>query len=111
MNIGSTLLRTYCLFLFTFSNTFEKTDNGFKIVFTDEFLNSIEDETYVIVQYSATLTSFAEISNLGNTLGNTLCPNKNTTYLTYGDNSTKSEPAETSTYTFGLWYYVKKKNS
>lgn len=93
--------------------TFEPTSNGFKIVFTDDFLNSIEDETYVIVQYSATLTSSAEISDLGNTLGNTLYPNKNTTYLTYGDNSTKSEPAETSTYTFGLpvFKYTNKTNN
>lgn len=89
--------------------TFEPTSSGFKITFTNDFLNSIEDEMYVIVQYSATLKSSAEISDLGKTL----FPNKNTTYLTYGDNSTKSEPAETSTYTFGLpvFKYTNKTNN
>lgn len=89
--------------------TFEKTYNGFKIKFTEDYLNSIEDDVYLVVQYSATLTSDAEISDLGKTL----FANKNITYLTYGDKSIKSEPAETSTYTFGLpvFKYTNKTNN
>ena len=78
--------------------TFEATGNTFKIKFDESFLNSIEDETHIMIQYSATLTSNAQITYPRKEL----FPNKNTTYLTYGDNSIESNHSETSTYTFGL---------
>lgn len=89
--------------------TFEETGNGFKIKFDERFLNSIEDETHIMIQYSATLTSNAEITYPGQEL----FPNENNTYLTYGDNSIESNHSETYTYTFGLpvFKYTNKTNN
>ena len=63
----------------------------FDIKFTDTFLNSIKGETQIEVTYSATLNENAEIHD----------GNKNTTYLTYGNNN-KTNPSETTTITYEI---------
>lgn len=65
----------------------------FHIKFTENFCNSIETDTQIIVTYSATLNEKAEI---GTTTGNT-----NTTNLEYGDNK-KTTDSTTTTYTFEI---------
>lgn len=73
--------------------TFEKTNDGFTITFTDTYLKSKEDKDYtLLVAYSATLTDAAVIGGEGNT---------NKTYLKYGVSS-ESAPSTTTTYTFGI---------
>lgn len=77
--------------------TFNKTTNGFTLSFKKDFLEELENYDYEIsVQYTATLTKDAAI-----TFTNLINPNKNKTWLTYGNN-TKSNDSETSTYTFGV---------
>lgn len=76
---------------------FEKTSNGFKITFDENFLQSHQTEEYEIhVCYSATLNSKALISTKDKLQANT-----NETYLTYGD-SKKSTSSTTKTYTFAF---------
>lgn len=73
--------------------TFEKTNDGFTITFTDTYLKSKEDKDYtLLVAYSATLTDAAVIGGEGNT---------NKTYLKYGVSS-ESTPSTTTTKTFGI---------
>lgn len=81
--------------------TFTKTKNSFVVTFKPEFLKNYEDKNYdLVVHYRAILTKDAEIS-----YSNTLNANTNTTYLTYGDKNTKSNEAQTQTYTCGIPVY------
>lgn len=80
--------------------TLEPTTNGFTVTFKPEFLKSYENKKYdIYVYYAATVTKYAEIS-----YSNSLKPNTNKTYLTYGDNKTSNE-ATTQTYTCGIPVY------
>ena len=81
--------------------TFTKTKNSFVVTFKPEFLKNYEDKNYdLVVHYRAILTKDAKIS-----YSNTLNANTNTTYLTYGDKNTKSNEAQTQTYTCGIPVY------
>ncbi|MGN8718842.1 SpaH/EbpB family LPXTG-anchored major pilin [Holdemanella porci] len=81
--------------------SFAQTENGFTVTFTPEFLKSYEDKEYdIYVNYAAILTKDAEIS-----YSTGLKPNRNDTYLTYGDKPTKSTKQGTATYTFGIPVY------
>lgn len=81
--------------------TFNKTKNSFVVTFKPEFLKTYEDKNYdLVVHYRAILTKDAEIS-----YSNTLNANTNTTYLTYGNKNTKSNEAQTQTYTCGIPVY------
>ena len=74
--------------------------NGFTATFSDGYLKKYENYDYTMnVTYRATLTKDAEIS-----YSNSLKPNTNKTYLTYGDNKTSNE-ATTQTYTCGIPVY------
>ena len=80
--------------------TLEPTTNGFTVTFKPGFLKSYENKKYdIYVHYAATVTKDAEIS-----YSNSLKPNTNKTYLTYGDNKTSNE-ATTQTYTCGIPVY------
>lgn len=75
-----------------------KDATSFTATFSDDFLKTYENYDYTMnVTYRATLTKDAEIS-----YSNSLKPNTNETYLTYGDKPTASAPAETQTYTCGI---------
>lgn len=68
---------------------------GFQIVFDNDFLERYKEQEYRIdIAYSATLTGNAGIGKNN--------PNTNKTWLTYGDNNTKSTESVTNTYTFGI---------
>lgn len=74
---------------------FEKTSDGFTVEFKNTYLKKHENVDYKIkVGYNAILTGNATI---GKDNGN-----KNTAYLTYGDNNTKSEDSVTNTFTFEI---------
>lgn len=80
--------------------TLEPTTNGFTVTFEPGFLKLYENKKYdIYVHYAATVTKDAEIS-----YSNSLKPNTNKTYLTYGDNKTSNE-ATTQTYTCGIPVY------
>ena len=77
-----------------------KDATSFTATFSDEFLKTYENYDYTMnVTYRATLTKDAKIS-----YSDSLKPNTNETYLTYGDNKT-SNKAETQTYTCGIPVY------
>lgn len=81
--------------------TLTKTKNSFVVTFKPEFLKKYENIDYhITVSYRATLTKDAKIS-----YSKTLNANTNTTYLTYGDKNTKSNEAQTQTYTCGIPVY------
>ena len=81
--------------------TVQTNENGFTVNFDSEFLKTYENSEYdIYVHYAATLTKDAKIS-----YSNTLNANTNTTYLTYGDKNTKSNEAQTQTYTCGIPVY------
>ncbi len=74
--------------------TLTTTERSFTVTFKDEYLKTHENVDYkIVVSYIAILTGDATIGNSGNT---------NNAWLTYGDNSTKSNESETKTYTFGI---------
>lgn len=74
-----------------------KDTTSFTATFSDNYLKKYENYDYTMnVTYRATLTKDAEISS-----SDTLVPNTNKTYLTYGDNKTSNE-AVTQTYTCGI---------
>lgn len=71
------------------------TDNcDFEIIFTQDYLDSITENTNLVVTYSATLNNKAVIFDEKNTEKNT-----NKTQLQYGDNN-RTEWSETTTETF-----------
>ncbi len=72
-------------------------DRSFKITFKNKFLNKINTEEYIFVQYTATLTGNANITYASNKK-----PNTNKTWLTYGDENVSSDIKITNTYTFGI---------
>ena len=67
----------------------------FEINFDQDYLNSIESETAIVVTYSAVLNDDAEIYKN---------PNENKTYLDYGDDNhtTSTPPSTTKTYSFSF---------
>lgn len=67
----------------------------FKITFKDTYLNSLSSNTNISVVYSVIVNESAPINQ----------PMTNKTWLTYGDNSTKSNESTTETYTFGIPVY------
>jgi hypothetical protein len=74
-----------------------KDTTSFTATFSDKYLKKYENYNYTMnVTYRATLTKDAKISS-----SDTLVPNTNKTYLTYGDNKTSNE-AVTQTYTCGI---------
>ena len=68
---------------------------GFNIQFNANFLEQYKDKEYDInIAYQATLTGDATVGKDN--------ANTNKTWLTYGDNNTKSTESVTNTYTFGI---------
>lgn len=67
----------------------------FEITFDQDYLNSIEEETDIVVTYSAVLNEDAEIFEN---------PNTNETWLDYGDesNTESTPPSTTETYSFSF---------
>ena len=76
-------------------------DNGatFKVTFTENYLNTIDSDTDIVVSYTATVNKNAVIGTTGNT---------NTAQLKYGNNSTVQSTTTTYSYKFDL---VKTDNS
>ena len=76
----------------------EPTDGcTFEVYFAKDYLDTISDETKIVVSYSATLNENAEIDSA----------NSNDTYLTYGDkNKTENDETQTYTYDFDLIKYT-----
>lgn len=72
----------------------------FKVTFTENYLNTIDGDTEIVVSYTATVNKNAEI---GTTTGNT-----NTAQLKYGNKSTVDSKTTTYSYKFDL---VKTDNS
>ena len=72
----------------------------FKVTFTENYLNTIDGDTEIVVSYTATVNKNAEI---GTTTGNT-----NTAQLKYGNKSTVESTTTTYSYKFDL---VKTDNS
>lgn len=64
----------------------------FKITFTDEYLNKLHFNKTISVVYEVTVNESAPINQ----------PMINKAWLTYGDNSTKTNESQTDTYTFGI---------
>lgn len=78
---------------YTYTNDTE--NHTFTISFDEEFLkNNSTKEYHITVQYSAKLNINAKMNMDNDYHGNT-----NTTYLTYGDNNTRSVTSSTETYT------------
>lgn len=76
----------------------------FDITFKQDFLDGLEKNDQIMVEYEATLNEKANVMLDGIAADN----NKNITYLTYGDKNTKSIEAETNTLTFT--FYINKVN-
>ena len=76
-------------------------DNGatFKVTFTENYLNTIDGDTNIVVSYTATVNKDAVIVTTGNT---------NTAQLKYGNSSTVESTTTTYSYKFDL---VKTDNS
>ena len=74
-------------------------NTNFKVTFKDSYLNTIDNDTDIVVSYTATVNKNAEISTTGNT---------NTAQLKYGNNSTVQSTTTTYSYKFDL---VKTDNS
>ena len=75
----------------------------FHVVFTQKFCNTLEDGDQIIVTYSATLNEKAVIAGEGN---------KNTTKLTYGENSeTTYDTTTTKTYSIPVFKYTMKNST
>lgn len=72
----------------------------FEISFNESYLSSIEEATVITVTYTATVNQNAVIAGVGN---------KNTTKLTYGENS-ETEESKTTTYVwkFDIFKYTSK---
>ena len=66
----------------------------FKVTFTENYLNTIDGDTEIVVSYTATVNKNAEI---GTTTGNT-----NTAQLKYGNKSTVDSKTTTYSYEFDL---------
>ena len=75
-------------------------DETFQIVFTQSYLDTITEETTIVISYSAILNENAVIAGEGNS---------NTSTLDYGDNN-KTETSETKTYTWEVDVYKFTKN-
>lgn len=67
----------------------------FKIKFEDTYLNTLKFNKTISVVYQVIVNEKAPINQ----------PMTNKTWLTYGDNSTKSNESTTETYTFGIPVY------
>lgn len=67
----------------------------FKIKFEDTYLNKLKFNKTISVVYQVIVNESAPINQ----------PMTNKTWLTYGDNSTKSNESTTETYTFGIPVY------
>lgn len=78
--------------------TLETTEHGFTITFTKSYLDTITEDTTIVVTYKATLNDKAVVGNVEGEYGK---GNDNKTILEYGDNH-KTEYDETRTYTFSF---------
>ena len=74
-------------------------DATFKVTFTENYLNTIDSDTDIVVSYTATVNKNAVIGTTGNT---------NTAQLKYGSSSTVQSTTTTYSYKFDL---VKTDNS
>lgn len=72
--------------------------NGFTITFTKSYLDTITEDTTIVVTYKATLNDKAVVGNVEGEYGK---GNDNKTILEYGDNH-RTEYDETRTYTFSF---------
>lgn len=72
--------------------------NGFTITFRKSYLDTITEDTTIVVTYKATLNADAVVGNVEGEYGK---GNDNKTVLEYGDNH-KTEYDETRTYTFSF---------
>ena len=72
--------------------------NGFTITFTKSYLDTITEDTTIVVTYKATLNDKAVVGNVEGEYGK---GNDNKTILEYGD-SHRTEYDETRTYTFSF---------
>jgi hypothetical protein len=78
--------------------TLETTEHGFTITFTKSYLDTITEDTTIVVTYKATLNDKAVVGKVEGEYGK---GNDNKTILEYGDNH-KTEYDETRTYTFSF---------
>lgn len=88
----STVNPVYNTDYFVDTNISDSCKCTFHVRFSEEYLNKIDDTVVLTCHYYATLSDNAEINK----------EMVNQTWLTYGENNTESNKAETKTHTFGI---------